>query len=58
MVLDGEIYEVERRDMEDSDIFEMQKNPDGTLGFVVQYYDGGCGFEEAIETAHKRMSNE
>lgn len=33
------------------DIFRSSKNEDGTIDFEVKYYNGGCGFSEAIEEA-------
>lgn len=59
VVHDGKLYEVERsQDDDDDDIFQMHKNPDGTLGFVVRYYNGGCGFEEAIQYAFRSLKDE
>lgn len=50
----GEVYEIERTEYEDSDdIFESSKNDDGTIDFQVKYYNGGCGFGEALEYALK-----
>lgn len=33
------------------DIMLAHKIDDDTIGFEVKYYNGGCGFEEALETA-------
>lgn len=33
------------------DIMSAHKIDDDTIGFEVKYYNGGCGFEEALETA-------
>jgi hypothetical protein len=37
------------------DIYEASENSDGTINYVLRYYNGGCGFEEAIITALDRM---
>jgi len=37
------------------DVFEASLNEDGTINFVVKYYNGGCGFDEAIEYALKKL---
>ena len=33
------------------DIFESNKNDDGTINFHVMYYNSGCSFDEAIDEA-------
>lgn len=33
----------------------MDKNPDGTLSYIVKFYNGGCGFNEALEAAYERI---
>lgn len=46
------IYEVESEIYEDCDsIFESHKNKDGTINFDIKYYNGGCGFNEALHEA-------
>lgn len=39
----------------EEDIFYVRQNPDGSINYVVQYYNGGCCFSEAIEYALDRM---
>ena len=52
--IDGEVYAIVRNEYEDGDdIFESSKNEDGTIDFQVKYYNGGCGFGEAMEEALK-----
>ncbi len=51
---EGQVYEIDRTEYEDNDdIFESSKNEDGTIDFQVKYYNGGCGFSEALESALK-----
>lgn len=58
-VYNDELYEiVEEEDLGDDDIFEATQNPDGTINFLVQYYNGGCGFHEAIEHALNKLNEE
>jgi len=51
--VNGMFYEildhVSARD--EQDIMEATENPDGTISFILQFYNGGCGFEEALECA-------
>lgn len=50
--IDGMVYTVEKESYElNDDIFESKKNDDGTIDFEVKYYNGGCGFNEAIDEA-------
>lgn len=47
--IDGMVYKVEKVHVDPyGDIFESSKNEDGTIDFEVKYYNGGCGFNEAI----------
>lgn len=39
----------------DTDIFKAKRNEDGTIDFETRYYNGGCGFGEAIEIALKSL---
>lgn len=52
----GIIYRADYKDVNiDSDIFEASRNKDGSVDFTVKYYNGGCGFSEAIESAFKEL---
>ena len=54
VIINGEVYEIERNEYEDGDdIFESSKNKDGSIDFQVKYYNGGCGFQEALSYALK-----
>jgi len=46
------VYEINSRKADPyDDIFIANKNSDGSINFEVQYYNGGCGFGNAIEIA-------
>lgn len=50
------IYEIlETIDIEESDIFEAEQLADGNIKFLVQFYNGGCSFSEAIVNALDNM---
>ncbi len=54
---DGILYKVENeRSLDDDDVFHANKNSDGTINYVLRFYNGGCGFTEAMETALERMN--
>lgn len=55
--INGIVYTVEKEDYEpNEDIFTSTENKDGTINFEVKYYNGGCGFNEAIEEAIKNKT--
>jgi hypothetical protein len=56
--LDGVLFRVTKENVNvDEDIFRLNRSEDGTMTFEVKYYNGGCGFTEAIEEAFKNYSN-
>ena len=49
-ICDDNIYEVIKNECYDySDILIANKNTDGTISFTLSYYNGICGFNEALE---------
>jgi hypothetical protein len=56
LVTDDAIYKIESEEIDPyEDIAKATKNEDGSISFEVKYYNGGCGFSEAIEAAIERM---
>ena len=48
-VYKDEVYDLgDWDDLTADDIFEARENADGSISYLVQYYNGGCGLEEAI----------
>lgn len=39
------------------DIFNIEVNNDKTYNYEVMYYNGGCGFNEAIEEAFNKLND-
>lgn len=53
----GMVYSVQKEFVDEADdIFKSTKNQDGTIEFEVKYYNGGCGFNEAIDDALKNAT--
>jgi hypothetical protein len=53
----GILYRCEAESNSDSgDIFEATRNGDGTIDFILQYYNGGCSFTEAMGYALKKIN--
>lgn len=52
-----ELYAIEEKEYidPDCDVFNSQKINDEVIQFEVKYYNGGCGFSEAIGYALKNM---
>lgn len=46
------LYAIEKEDFdEDEDIFKARRNKNGEIDFKIKYYNGGCGFHEALSYA-------
>ena len=51
----GVIYKVDNTEIDPyDDVYEAEKQPDGSYRYTLKYYNGGCCFSEAIETALER----
>lgn len=47
-----EVYRIlENKNLGDDDFFEASTNDDGTINYTLRYYNGGCDFTEALQTA-------
>lgn len=55
VIHDEVIYKADIVEMDDNDVFKANRNSDGTIGFTLVYYNGGCSFNEAIEIALKAL---
>lgn len=54
----GNIFEVIQDEyLDDDDMFKMTDNGDGTYSYILRYYNGGCGFAEAIDIAFENMND-
>jgi hypothetical protein len=54
--VNGKIYEVQDNEFDGYiDIFEAFKNSDGTINYIVKFYNGGCSFDEALEEATSKL---
>ena len=52
VVIENQVFIVEKEIQDPYDnVFEATKNEDGSYDFIVKYYNGGCGFNEAIDYA-------
>ena len=57
-VQNGTLYEVAKITLDaDDDIFNAHLRADGKIDFEVRYYNGGCGFDEAITEALEKLDN-
>ena len=56
VIVDGIIYRVVKEDVDpDNGIFRAGKINDNEIEFEVRYYNGGRGFNEAIDEAFENM---
>ncbi|MBU3186579.1 hypothetical protein [Clostridium estertheticum] len=52
------LYSIERESVNlYDDIFKINKGKDGVLRFELKYYDGRCGFNEALEEAFNNITH-
>lgn len=50
--INGIVYVITRVSSDGNDsIFKSSKNEDGSINFEVKFYNGGCGFGEALDDA-------
>lgn len=55
IIFNDTVYNPKSEEIDPYECFVATKNNDGTINFIVNYYNGGCGFKEAIEYALKKM---
>ena len=55
--LKGHLYEIIDNEYEDLYGSWMTPQPDGTIDYVVGFYNGGCCFSEALELGLKNLEN-
>jgi hypothetical protein len=56
IIQNGVVYRVEKEDVDPyGDIFNASLQSNGEIEFEVRYYNGGCGFDEAIEEAMENI---
>lgn len=54
LVYGGVIYDIQDVDHTAKDVAEATVNPDGTIDYLVSFYNGGAGFNEVLESAIKK----
>lgn len=55
--IDDEVWEViQDKEYDDYEILEMTSNFDGTFNYILSYYNGGCGFSEAMQYAKDKLN--
>jgi hypothetical protein len=56
VIVHGDIYCVSKQRIDvDEDIFSSKRVNNSVIEFEVKYYNGGCGFNEAIDEALKNI---
>ncbi len=56
ILIKGMVYDVEEAANADAgDIYQANSTSSGDIEFVLSYYNGGCSFDEAIQTALKNI---
>ncbi len=58
IAIGGQLYSFTRKEHDPEEkIMNASMNEDGTIDYEVRYYNGGCGFREAIDLAMKNIIN-
>jgi len=57
-LINGDLYHiVEKKELTGGDMFVVNDLGNNEYEFIVQYYNGGCCFSEAIEQGFKNLNN-
>lgn len=55
-IINEELYEIlKKEDVSEFDIYEGKKNEDGTIEYIVKYYNGCTSFSGAIQEVIKKL---
>lgn len=58
LLIAGQLYAIENKELgEGEDINNAVVNPDGSISYVLQFYNGGCYFTEALEDLIETVSS-
>lgn len=55
LIIDGVLFETEIKYSNTGDIFFAKVEANGDISFILEFYNGGCCFQEAIEIALNKM---
>jgi len=59
LVTENAVYEkFDHIEVYESDVYHMQKNPDGTYTFVMQFYNGGTCLDECLEEGLQKLQDD
>ena len=57
VIINGSVYRNEFEELgPDDDIHSATLNEDGSISYEVRYYNGGCGFVEALEDSINKLN--
>ena len=52
LIINNKVYKIlEQKDLFDDDIYEIIQTSEDTFDYLLKYYNGGCSFYNAIESA-------
>lgn len=57
-IIDGMVYEPELEQIDTEDLYMASRNDDGSIDILVNYYNGGSGLSDAIDTAIEYMKRD
>lgn len=57
LITDTEVYEkFDNVEVEDDYVYHIQENPDGTLSYVMRFYNGGTCLSECLEESIEELN--
>ena len=51
VIIKDTLYQIQKESFDYENLYQSTKNEDGTISFLVAFYNGGCGLTEALEQA-------
>ncbi len=55
ILINHNVYNIIDTELDEEDTYRSWHNPDGSIGYAVSFYNGGCGFHEALTDAIKGL---
>jgi len=57
LITDTEVYEkFDTVEVEDDDVYQIHENADGTLSYVMRFYNGGTCLQECLEESIEQLN--
>lgn len=58
IMIDNKVYQIDDNEYDDTERMDATLQEDGTITYDVYFYNGGCGFTEALEEVINKARGE